>query len=229
MHTTASDGTASILEMAQAAKARGLEYIAITDHSKRVSMANGLDGPRLLAHWREIEIAREKISGIQILKGVECDILEDATLDLPDEVLAQGDWIIAVLHYGLGQPQEQIMKRLMAALQNPHVHAIGHPSGRLIGKREGAAIDYGTFLKAAADYGKMLEINAHPKRLDLDDVHAAAARNLGIPIVINTDSHSTDGFEMLEYGIYQARRAGLTAADVANCDSPAAFLSRLRR
>ncbi len=229
MHTTATDGTASILEMAEAAKTRGLKYIAITDHSKRVQIANGLDADRLRAHWQEIEQARTQISGIEILKGIECDILEDATLDLDDDVLAEADIVIAVLHFGLKQPREQIMARLLTAIRNPHVDIIGHPSGRQIGTRPGADIHYGDFLKAAADFGVLLEINANPVRLDLDDIHAAAARDLGIPIVINTDSHSTKGFDVLPYGIFQARRAGLTAADVANTRELKDFQKLLRR
>src|SRR5262249_16763512 len=141
MHTTATDGTASIREMAEGAKARGLEYIAITDHSKRVTMANGLDAERLRAHWKEIDKVRGQVSGIEILRGVECDILEDATLDLPDDVLAEADWVIAVLHYGLKQPREQIMKRLLTAIRSPHVDAIGHLTGRIVSRRQGADVD----------------------------------------------------------------------------------------
>jgi DNA polymerase (family 10) len=216
MHTTASDGAATIEQMAIAARERGLKYIAITDHSKRVSMANGLDAIRLRKHWEEIRRIRETISGIEILCGIECDILEDATMDLPDDVLAEADWVIAVLHYGLKQPGDQIMKRLMTAVTNPHVDIIGHCTGRMIGRREGADINFSELLKAAADNQVMMEINAHPSRLDLDDIHAAAAKDLGIPIVISTDSHSVNGFEVLEYGVDQARRAGLTKDDVAN-------------
>ncbi|WP_339685596.1 DNA polymerase/3'-5' exonuclease PolX [Gimesia maris] len=216
MHTTATDGTASILEMAEGAKAKGYQYIAITDHSKRVTMANGLDAKRLRTHWKAIEKVQEKISGIQILKGIECDILEDGSMDLPDDVLSEADWVIAVLHYGLKQPQKQINQRLLNAIQNPNVSIIGHLSGRLIGKRPGADLNYGEILKAAADYGTMLEINAHPMRLDIDDIHAARAKELGIPIVINTDAHSVSGLDVMQYGIYQARRAGLTKKDVAN-------------
>ena len=216
MHTVATDGVATIMEMAEAARARGLKYIAITDHSKRVTMANGLDATRLRQHWQDIEKVRAQISGIEILKGIECDILEDANLDLDDDVLSEADWVIAVLHYGLKQPREQIMQRLLNAIRNPNVDAIGHPSGRLIGSRPAANIDYTTFLKAAADFGVMLEINSSPSRLDLDDVQAAAAKALGIPIVIDTDSHSTNGFDTLVYGVGQARRAGLTKDDVAN-------------
>ena len=229
MHTTATDGAATIREMAEAAKARGLKYIAITDHSKRVTMANGLDATRLRQHWRDIDKVRGQVSGIEILCGIECDILEDATMDLDDEVLSEADWVIAVLHYGLKQPREQIMQRLLNAIRNPNVDAIGHPSGRLIGSRPAADIDYTTFLKAAADHGVMLEINASPTRLDLDDIQAAAAKSLGIQIVIDTDSHSTNGFEALQYGVDQARRAGLTKDDVANARSWPEFQKLLQQ
>ncbi|MEO2015986.1 MAG: DNA polymerase/3'-5' exonuclease PolX [Fuerstiella sp.] len=229
MHTTASDGAASIVEMAEAAKARGLKYIAITDHSKRVSMANGLDATRLRAHWDDIRAAREQIDGIELLCGIECDILEDATMDLADDVLAEADWVVAVLHYGLQQPREQIMKRLMTAILNPHVNIIGHPTGRLVGKRDGADINMTEMLQAAAENGVMMEINAHFKRLDLDDVNAAAARDLGIPIVISTDSHSVHGFDVLQYGVDQGRRAGLTEDDVANTKTWAQFKKLLQR
>ncbi len=223
MHTTASDGAGTILEMAEAAKQRGLKYIAITEHSKRVSMANGLDADRLRTHWAEIREVRKKISGIEILCGIECDILEDATMDLDDNVLEEADWVIAVLHYGLQQPREQIMKRLLTAIKNPNVNIIGHPTGRMIGKREGADIDITEMLKAAADNGVMMEINAHYKRLDLNEVNATAARDMGIPIVISTDSHSVNGFDVLTYGVDQARRAGLTKDDVANTKTWAQF------
>jgi DNA polymerase (family X) len=219
LHTTATDGVGTIQDMAEAAAARGLKYIAITDHSKRVAMANGLDAVRLRAHWAHIRELRDQLAarpGIELLCGIECDILEDATLDLPDEVLAEADWVLAVLHYGLKQPREQIQQRLLAAIRNPHVDAIGHPSGRLIGSRPGANIDYSDFLKAAADHGVLLEINSNPQRLDLDDIHVAAAKERGIPIVISTDSHSPNGYDVLPYGVDVARRAGLTRDDVAN-------------
>ncbi|QDU38811.1 DNA polymerase/3'-5' exonuclease PolX [Maioricimonas rarisocia] len=228
MHTTATDGTASIREMAEAAKERGLKYIAITDHSKRVSMANGLDAERLRAHWKEIDKVRKDISGIDVLCGIECDILEDATLDLPDDVLAEADWVIAVLHYGLKQPREQIMKRLMTAVKNPHVSIIGHPSGRIVGKRPGADIDYEELFKAAADHEVLMEINAHPSRLDLDDIQTRAAKEHGIPIVISTDAHSTTGLDVMQYGVYQARRAGLEKKDVANTQTFKSFRKLLR-
>ena len=228
MHTTASDGAGTIEEMALAAKARGLKYIAITDHSKRVSMANGLDANRLREHWNNIRHIREHISGIEILCGIECDILEDAEMDLPDDVLAEADIVVAVLHYGLRQPREQIMKRLLSAIRNPHVDIIGHCTGRMIGRREGADVNFTELLKAAADHQVLLEINAHPSRLDLDDIHAAAAKDHGIPIVISTDSHSVNGFEVLQYGVDQARRAGLTKHDVANTRTLREFRKLLR-
>ncbi|MDA1215061.1 MAG: DNA polymerase/3'-5' exonuclease PolX, partial [Planctomycetota bacterium] len=229
MHTTATDGVATIREMVEAAKAKGYQYIAITDHSQRVSMANGLNAERLRKHWKEIDKVRGQISGIEVLNGIECDILEDATMDLADDVLAEADWVIAVLHYGLKQPAEKIHDRLMNAIRNPHVNLIGHPTGRLLGKRPGAAVRFNDVFKAAKDHGVMMEINAHPQRLDLDDIQAAAAKEMGIPIVINTDAHSTQGLEMMPWGIYQARRAGLEAKDVANTKSWAQFKTLLRK
>lgn len=228
MHTTATDGTASIAEMIAAAKTRGLKYIAITDHSKRVTMANGLDADRLRQHWREIDQVRSQVTGIEVLRGIECDILEDGTLDLDDEVLSEADWVIAVLHYGLRQSREQIDQRLLNAIRNPHVSIIGHPSARIINQRPPVDWSFETILKAAAEYGVMMEINASYQRLDLDDVQAAAARDRGIPIVISTDAHSTGGFDSMEYGVYQARRAGLTKADVANTLPFAEFQKKIR-
>jgi DNA polymerase (family 10) len=228
MHTTASDGKASIREMIEAARERGLKYIAITDHSKRVSMANGLTPERLRQHWKEIRKIRDEYDDIDVMLGIECDILEQAELDLPDDVLREADWVLAVLHYGLRQPREQIMARLLTAIRNPYVCAIGHPSGRMIGRRPGADIDYPVFFQAAADHGVMLEINAHPNRLDLDDIHAAAAQDYGIPIVIDTDAHSTTGLDVMHFGIDQARRAGLRKEDVANTRTFRQFQRLLR-
>ncbi len=228
MHTTATDGRNSIEEMVEAAKARGLKYIAITDHSKRVTMANGLDAKRLREHWQAIDEVRGRVSGIDVMCGIECDILEDGTMDLDDEVLSEADWVVAVLHYGLKQPREQIQKRLLNAIRCPYVTAIGHPSGRIVLKRPGADVGYKDVFKAAADFGVMMEINAHPSRLDLDDVHAAAARDRNIPIVISTDAHSTAGFDVMRYGVNQARRAGLEKNDVANTRTFKQFGKMLR-
>ena len=229
MHTTATDGKASLEEMIATAKARGLEYIAITDHSQRVSMANGLDPARLRAQWKEIDRLREELEGIVILKGIECDILEKGGMDLPDEVLAEADWVIASVHYGQKQSSEQITERILGALENPHVHIIAHPTGRLINRREPYAVDMEQVFSTAAKHGKMLELNANPARLDLNDIHCDAAKRHGVPIVISTDAHSTAGFEVMRHGVQQARRGGLTVVDVANTRTWAEFRELLGR
>jgi DNA polymerase (family 10) len=216
MHTTATDGKATIQEMIAAARSSRLEYIAITDHSKRVSMANGLDGERLLAQWKEIDRINSGLESFTVLKGVECDILERGGMDLPDDVLAQADWVIASVHYGQSQSRQQITERMLEAIENPHVHLIAHPTGRLINRREPYDVDLDQVMAAAKKHGKMLELNANPARLDLNDTACAAAKRLGIPIAINSDAHSRIGMGVLRYGIMQARRGGLTAADVAN-------------
>jgi DNA polymerase (family 10) len=216
MHTTASDGKATLQEMVEAAQARGHKYIAITDHSPRVSMANGLDPKRLRAQWREIDKLNRELEDFTVLKGIECDILEKGGMDLPDDVLAEADWVIASVHYGQQQPSRQITDRILGALENPHVSILAHPTGRLIGRREPYAVDLEEVFAAAARHGKFLEINANPARLDLDDVACAAAKRHGIPIVISSDAHSTAGLDVLRYGVLQARRGGLTAQDVAN-------------
>jgi len=216
MHTTESDGQATLEEIVLAAKARGLKYIAITDHSKRVSMANGLDGERLRRQWQMIDKLNAGLSDFRVLKGVEVDILEQGPLDIEDAVLAEADWVVASVHYGQSQPRETITKRILGALKNPHVSAIAHPTGRLINRRKSYEVDLDAVFQAASDYGKLLELNSNPARLDLDDVQCAAAKQRGIPIVISTDAHSVAGLSVLRYGIMQARRAGLTKDDVAN-------------
>lgn len=217
MHTTESDGSASIEEMVAAARERGLSYIAITDHSQRVSMARGLDPQRLLAQWKAIDRLRTSLpKGFTLLKGIECDILEKGGMDLPDEVLAQADWVLASVHYGQKQSRQQITERILGAIENPHVSIIAHPTGRLINRRDPYEVDLDAVMAAAKQHGKLLELNANPMRLDLNDVYCAAAKQHGIPIAINTDAHSPDGLDVLRYGILQARRAGLTAADIAN-------------
>ncbi|WP_404305083.1 DNA polymerase/3'-5' exonuclease PolX [Neorhodopirellula lusitana] len=225
MHTNATDGQNTIREMADAAIALGLQYIAITDHSKRVSMAGGLDGEKLLAQWEIIDEVRKEYEGrLTILKGIECDILEAGGMDLPDEVLSQGDWILASVHYGQKQPRDQITDRILGAIENPHVDCIAHPTGHLLNRRDAYDVDMDAVMQAAKEHGKYLELNANPARLDLNDVHLAAAKRLGIPIVINTDAHSIYGLEVMRFGIKQARRGGLTAADVANTRKVDAFL-----
>ena len=228
MHTTATDGRATLEEMVEAARRRGYEYIAITDHSKRVTMARGLDAERIVEHWREIDRLNQKVHGITILKGVELDILEDGTLDLPDEVLAQADWVIAAVHYGQNQPRDQITRRIVGAIRNPHVTAIAHPTGRLIGKRKPYEFELDTIFKEAADHGCWMEVDGQPSRLDLDDVGIVAAREHGIPIVIDSDAHSVEELAFVEFGVNQARRAGLEAGAVANTRPLAEFRKLLR-
>ncbi len=219
MHSTWSDGMATIEEMAEAARARGYQYIAITDHSQRVTVANGLNAERLLAQCEAIDRLAKKWRGFHILKGVEVDILEAGGLDLPDEVLKEADWVVASVHFGQNQPREQITRRMIDALKNPYVCAIAHPTGRLLLERPPYEVDIDAVLRAARDYGKMMELNAHPRRLDLDDVACAAAKAYGVPIVISTDAHSVSGLDAMRYGVMQARRGGLTRADVVNTRS----------
>jgi len=216
MHTTATDGKATLREMAAAARDRGLHYIAITDHSKRVSMAQGLDEKRLHRQWKEVDQLNDELDDLLVLKGVECDVLEKGGMDLPDDVLAEADWVVASLHYGQNQPRAQIMARLLEAIEHPHVSIIGHPTGRLINRREPYDVDIEQIIVAAAEQGKLLELNANPARLDLNDVHLAAASRHHVPVVISTDAHSVAGLDVMRYGVLQARRAGLTRNDVAN-------------
>ena len=221
MHTTATDGEDSLADMVRAAIARGLSYVAITDHGQRVTMARGLDRKRLLRQWAEIDRLNESLAAdgpppIVVLKGIEVDMLEKGGLDLPDDVLVQADWVVASLHYGQNQPRDRITARIVEAIENPLVSVIGHPTGRLINRRPAYDVDIEAVIEAAARTGTFLEINANPWRLDLDDRHAAAAKRSGVKLVISTDAHSTRGLDVMRCGVLQARRAGLEAKDVAN-------------
>ncbi len=229
VHTTATDGRSTIEEMIRAAKQRGYQYIAITDHSKRVTMAKGLDSRRLRTHWANIERAAKSVRGITVLRGVELDILENGKLDLPDAVLAEADWVLASIHYGQNQSEKQLTRRILNAISNPYVDAIGHPTGRLIGKRKPYPVRLDDVFKAAADFGCLLEINGQPSRLDLDEIAAAAAKERGVSLVLNTDAHSVDELRFMQYAVFQARRAGLESKDIANTRSLAQFRRLLRR
>ena len=224
MHTTATDGEDTLADMVRAAIGRGLEYVAITDHGQRVTMARGLDRTRLLRQWEEIDRLNESLATdgpppITVLKGIEVDMLEKGGLDLPDEVLARADWVVASLHYGQQQPRDRITARIIEAIENPFVRVIGHPTGRLINRRPAYDVDINAVIQAAARTGTFLEINANPWRLDLDDRHAAAARQAGVPVVISTDAHSIRGLDVMRCGILQARRAGIEKSHVANTRS----------
>ncbi|MCE9547229.1 MAG: DNA polymerase/3'-5' exonuclease PolX [Planctomycetia bacterium] len=216
MHTTESDGNNTLEEMAAAAKTRGLKYIAITDHSQRATIANGLTPERLKKLWKRIDKFNATDPGILVLKGVECDILEKGGLDLPDDVLAEADWVICSVHYGQNQTRAQITARILEAIEHPHVAAIAHPTGRLINRRKPYEVDLEAVFTAAAKHHKLLELNATPQRLDLSDIQCAAAKRHGVKIVIGTDSHRVESLAQMRVGIIQARRAGLTKEDVAN-------------
>ena len=216
-HTTASDGVNSIVEMAEAAKAAGHEYLGIADHSKSQTVANGLDAKRLLQHAAAVRAANDQVKGIELLAGSECDILADGTLDYEDAVLAELDFVVASPHAALKQEEEKATDRLLRAIDNRHVTVVGHPTGRLINRRRGLPLDMGKIVKAAAASGTALEINAAYPRLDLNDLHARQALAAGVTLSINTDAHSTQGLGQSEYGVAVARRAGAEKKDVLNC------------
>lgn len=216
VHSEWSDGTAPIAEMAAAAKARGYRYMAMTDHSQRVTVAHGLDGQRLNRQIHEIDRLNEASSDFMILKGMEVDILADGSLDLSDHMLEKLDIVVAAVHSKFDLPRATQTERIIKAIENPHVSIIAHPTGRLIGEREAYAVDLEKIFAAARAHGCALEINAHPDRLDLDDVGAHAAKEAGVMLAISTDSHSVDGLENMRFGIDQARRGWLTKADVLN-------------
>jgi DNA polymerase (family 10) len=217
VHSTWSDGKLSMLEMARAAAKRGIKVIAFTDHSVSLGVTGGLSMERHAEQQKEIEAAQKELGdSIRILHASEVEIKADGALDYPDEFLASLDLVVASLHTSLRQPREKVTERVLKAIRDPHVDIIGHPTGRLIPDREGADLDMDAVLAAAAESGVALEINAHPSRLDLDDVYARRAKEMGIPISINTDAHSEADLDMLHFGVATARRAWLTAEDVIN-------------
>lgn len=229
-HSTWSDGKLTMLEMARAAARRGIKVIAFTDHSVSLGVTGGLSMDDHKKQAAEIKKIQKQLGDeILVLHATEVEIKADGALDYPDEFLASLDLVLASLHTSLRQPREKVTERLLNAIRNPHVDIIGHPTGRLIPEREGADLDMDAVLNAAAETGVALEINAHPSRLDLDDVYARRARELGIPISINTDSHSEEDFDNLFYGVATARRAWLTKADVINCWSPEKLLKWLKK
>jgi DNA polymerase (family 10) len=229
MHTFATDGRNSIREMADAALVRGYQYIAITDHSKNLAMTNGLDAARALEHVHHIcQVDREMEGRIRIFPGIEVDILGDGELDLPDQVLAKMDVVIASVHTLFNQTRDEMTARVLRAIENPYVRILGHPTGRLLLRREPFAIDLPTILRRAAELGVAVEHNAAPERLDLSDRDLRLAKELGCKIVINTDAHDTRHLEKMRYGIRQLRRAWLTSNDVLNTRGAEEFLAALR-
>lgn len=228
-HTRATDGQQSIEEMARAALERGHEYLAITDHSRRVSMAHGLGPDALLAQLDEIDRVSETLPEIRLLKGIELDILEDGTLDLPDRVLARLDLTVCAVHYGLALPRKRQTERILRAMDNPHFNILAHPRGRLINERAGCDIDMQRVMRGARERGCVLEVNAQPRRLDLADSDCRMARDLGVPLVICTDAHASAQLDLLRFGVDQARRGWVEAGQVLNCLPWPALRARLRR
>jgi DNA polymerase (family 10) len=228
-HSDWTDGTAPIADMAAAAKACGYQYMALTDHSRRQTMSHGLDPARVTRQLREIDKLNTKFRGFTILKGIEVDILKDGTLDLPDATLEKLDVVVASVHSFFDLPRDAQTERVIRAMQNRHVSIIGHPTGRLIGEREPFEIDMDRVLSAAADLKCYLEINAQPERLDLNDLHAHAAKTKGVKLSVSTDSHTVNSFQYIRYGIDQARRAWLTPDDVINTRSLPALRKLLKR
>ena len=229
-HTEWSDGSATLAEMAAAARERGLHYLGIADHSRSAGYAGGLSIERVRAQWAEIDALNESFgSSFRVFKGTECDILPDGSLDYPDEVLDGFDYVVASVHSSFQLPRDQMTRRLVRAASHPRVTMIGHPTGRLLLARDGYAVDLDAVIAAAATAGTMIEINANPHRLDLDAVHCRRAREKGVPIVINPDAHSLDGLDDLEYGIDVARRAWLEKADVFNTIPAKTMITRLRQ
>ena len=228
MHTVETDGKNTIAEMAEAAKERGYKYMAITDHSKNLAFANGLDDKRAVEHIKRIRDAGKQIEGIKIFAGIEVDILADGDLDLSDDVLAQMDLVIASIHSVFNQEPAKMTDRLLKAISNPNTSIIGHPTGRIQLRRDSYAFDMHAVLAAAAQHKVAMELNAYPDRLDLNDANLRQAKQHGVKIVINTDSHHISHMEKIRYGILQARRAWLTKDDVLNTLPPESFAKAMK-
>jgi DNA polymerase (family 10) len=228
MHTVETDGRNTIEEMAEAAKEHGYKYLAITDHSKNLAFANGLDDKRALEHIQRIRDANDRIDGIKIFAGIEVDILGEGELDLSDEVLSQMDVVIASIHSQFNLDRAKMTDRLLKAIENPNTSVIGHPTGRQLLRRDSYAFDMDAVLRGAAKHRVAMELNSYPDRLDLNDVHLRQAKQLGVKVVINTDSHHTSHLDKIKYGILQARRAWLTKDDVLNTRPAAKFAQAMK-
>ena len=228
-HTDATDGQADIETMARAAQAAGLEYLAITDHSQALAMANGLDETRALAHARNVRDISSRLPGMTLLAGIECDILPTGLLDLSEDCLAQLDIVIASVHSAFGQEERQMTDRILRAMESPVVDVVGHPTGRLLLRREPYRLHIEEVVESAARHGVALEINSQVHRLDLNDTHAKIARDRGVKLVISSDAHTPESFSLLDWGVLVARRAWLEPGDVLNTLSPEGFRASLRR
>ena len=228
-HSTYSDGGATLEAMARAARALGFEYFGIGDHSQSLTVARGMPPPVVKKQWAEIDALNKRLTGIRILKGIECDILADGSLDYDDDLLAGFDYVVGSVHTLFGMPEAEMTARVCRALAHPRLTMLGHSTGRLLLRREGYKIDLDAVLRAAAGHGKMIEINAQPSRLDLDWMYVKRAKALGIPIVINPDAHSTPELAYYTYGVNVARRGWLTKDDVFNTRSLAEVMKELDR
>ena len=228
-HSKWSDGFATLEDVAKAAKRRGYEYIIISDHSQSLKIANGLSEERLLEQGEEIDRINRKLRGIKLLKGTEADIRSDGTVDYPDGILENLDVVIASIHSGFEQSSDQITGRIISAMQNPNVDIIGHPTGRLLERREAYAVDLEAVIRAAAETGTALEINCHDERVDLDDIHARRAAEMGVMLSLGTDSHDPSQGWMMDVGVHTARRAWLTPDSVLNTLTRGSLLTHLSR
>ncbi len=228
-HTKLTDGNATLEEMAGGAKERGYEYLAITEHSKHVTVARGLGKKDLESHIRRIDKVNEKLKGMRLLKSIELDILEDGSLDLPDDVLRELDLVVCAVHYKFDLSWEKQTERILRAIDNPYVNILAHPTGRLINEREPYEVDMERVLKACRDVGCYVELNAYPDRLDVDDVHAKMAKDMGVKVAISTDAHSVSDLDFMRYGVGQARRGWLEADDVINTRKWADLKKLLKR
>ncbi|MGM0689062.1 MAG: DNA polymerase/3'-5' exonuclease PolX [Bacillota bacterium] len=229
VHTKATDGRNSLEEMVEAAQKKDYEYLAITDHSKKVSVARGLDIKRLRKQMEEIDSLQDKFKDIRILKSIEVDILKDGSLDLPDDILKELDLTVCSVHYNLSLSREKQTERILKAMDNPYMNILGHPSGRMINKREPLELDMEKIMQAAAERNICFEINSDPARLDLNDVYCKLGKDIGIKMVISTDAHSVENLDLIRFGISQARRGWLEKDDVLNTLSLKKLKKELRR
>ena len=228
VHSKWSDGSHTFLQLIEAAKERGYSYIALTDHSKGLGIAHGLTGERLLEQKKEIVAINKKLRGFRVLHGVEVDIRSDGSLDFSDDLLKELDIVVASIHSGFRQSKKQLTYRMTSAMKNPYVSIIAHPTGRLIGERDAYDVDMDEILRTAKKTGTAMEINAYPLRLDLNDAYAKRAKEMGIPLVISTDTHVTNQFDYMRYGVSIARRGWLEKGDVLNTLDSERLLKRLK-
>jgi DNA polymerase (family 10) len=229
VHTDATDGHADLEEMADAAKERGYRYLAVTDHSKKVAMARGLDAKRLRRQMDAIDRLNGKLNNFVLLKSIEVDILKDGSLDLPDDILKELDLTVCSIHYNRNLSRDKMTERVLRAMDNPYFNILAHPEGRLINEREPYAIDLERVMEAAGERGCFLEVNAHPDRLDLSGRYCKKAKDIGVRLAVSTDAHSPSDLDYIRYGIEQARRGWLEAGDVLNTRSLKSLRRMLKR